>query len=219
MKRHFLTIILAAGFCIAASAQSEWANFARYEKANAQVTVRPKAVFMGDSITDAWFRQDPDFFTSNNFLGRGISGQVTSQMLVRFRRDVISHKPKYVVFLGGINDIAKNLGDISIEDTFNNIVSMAELAKANRIKPILCLVFPTTTIGWRKEIEDPLSKVNELNALISEYGRTHRIPVVEYLSDIDKSSGRLPEAYSKDSIHPNLDGYKIMEQEILKYLK
>lgn len=219
MKRVILAIILAAGLCGTARAQAEWANFARYEEANAQVTSRPRAVFMGDSITDGWYRQDPEFFTSNNFLGRGISGQVTSQMLVRFRRDVISHRPKYVVFLGGINDIAGNKGEISVEDTFNNIVSMVELAKANRIKPILCLVFPTTTISWRKEVEDPLSKVNELNSLISGYGKANRIPVVEYLSGVDKSSGRLPEEYSKDSIHPNLEGYKIMEREILRFLK
>lgn len=219
MKKLLLTITLFCGFCGIAAAQAQWAQFSRYEEANAQVSVRPKAVFMGDSITDAWFRQDPEFFTSNNFLGRGISGQVTSQMLVRLRRDVISHKPKYMVLLGGINDIAGNQGEISVEDSFGNIVSMVELAKANRIKPILCLLFPTTTIGWRPEVGNPLEKVEQLNSMIREYGKAHHIPVVEYLSGVDKSSGRLPETYSKDSIHPNLEGYKIMEQEILKYLK
>lgn len=219
MKKLLLTITLFCGFCGIAAAQAQWAQFSRYEEANAQVSVRPKAVFMGDSITDAWFRQDPEFFTSNNFLGRGISGQVTSQMLVRLRRDVISHKPKYMVLLGGINDIAGNQGEISVEDSFGNIVSMVELAKANRIKPILCLLFPATTIGWRPEVGNPLEKVEQLNSMIREYGKAHHIPVVEYLSGVDKSSGRLPETYSKDSIHPNLEGYKIMEQEILKYLK
>ena len=219
MKKLLLTITLFCGFCGIAAAQAQWAQFSRYEEANAQVSVRPKAVFMGDSITDAWFRQDPEFFTSNNFLGRGISGQVTSQMLVRLRRDVISHKPKYMVLLGGINDIAGNQGEISVEDSFGNIVSMVELAKANRIKPILCLLFPTTTIGWRPEVGNPLEKVEQLNSMIRGYGKAHHIPVVEYLSGVDKSSGRLPETYSKDSIHPNLEGYKIMEQEILKYLK
>ena len=219
MRKFMMTIVLAFLFGSTAFAQAKWANFARYEQANAEVTVRPKAVFMGDSITDGWYRQDADFFTSNNFLGRGISGQVTSQMLVRFRRDVIAHKPKYVVFLGGINDIAKNQGDIALEDTFANIVSMMELAKANKIKPILCLLFPTTTIGWRPEIEDPLGKVTRLNAMLTEYAKANRIPLVEYLADADKSNGRLPKELSGDSIHPNLDGYKIMETEILKYIK
>lgn len=218
MKKFFLISILFSAMCVTAPAQALWADFARYEKSNAEVTTRPKAVFMGDSITDGWFAQDPEFFTTNNFLGRGISGQVTGQMLVRFRRDVIAHKPEFVVFLGGLNDIARNDGEIALEDTFGNIVSMMEIAKANKIKPVLCLLFPTTNISWTPEVTDPLAQITRLNSMLSSYAKEHRIKVVEYFSDIDKSSGNLPRELSHDSIHPNLDGYRIMEREILKYI-
>lgn len=110
-------------------------------------------------------------------------------------------------------------GTIEISNVFGNIVSMVELAKANRIRPVLCLVFPTKTVRWRREMGDPTDKSNELNGLITEYAAKNRIPLVEYMKDVDKSSGSLPESLSKDSIHPNLDGYKIMEAEILKVLK
>lgn len=219
MKKILLTLALACSVCCIASAQAEWINFNRYAEANAAVTTAPKAVFMGDSITDHWYTMDPDFFNDNNFLGRGISGHVTSQMVLRFRRDVIAHHPKYVVILGGINDIAQNKGPIEVEDTFNNIVTMVELAKANKIKPIVCLCFPTVYIPWRKSVGEVNPKIDALNAMILSYAKTHKVTVVEYLKDIDKSSGSLPKELSKDSVHPNLDGYKIMEKEILKVIK
>ena len=165
MKRFFI-LAVAALFCsVTISAQNQdlpdndWAQYKRYSKANSEVTVRPKAVLMGDSITDGWFSQDPEFFKTNNFLGRGISGQVTSHMLARFRRDVIDHHPKYVVILAGINDIARNNGYISLENTFGNIVSMCELAKANKIKPVLCTLVPSGYIRWRPAIKDTKGNV------------------------------------------------------------
>ena len=231
--KKFASLVLAMLVAAAAFAQapqtgaarpekpipSEWPGFNRYEKANAALTKAPKAVFFGDSITNGWAKKDPEFFSSNNFAGRGISGQTTAQMLVRMRADVINLKPKYMVLLAGINDIAMNNGPIEIENVFGNIVSMVELAKVNKIKPILCLVFPTTKISWRPSLGDPTEKIVRLNGMISDYAKAHRIPCVEYFADIDKSSGCLPTELSHDSVHPNLDGYKIMEKEILKYLK
>jgi lysophospholipase L1-like esterase len=123
----------------------DFANFGRYQKQNQEVlsqNIAPNSVLMGDSITEGWFSTDPEFFTKNNFVGRGISGQVTSQMLLRFREDVIKLKPKRVIILAGTNDIAENQGPISLDKVFGNIVSMAELAKANNIKVILCSVLP-----------------------------------------------------------------------------
>ena len=219
MKKILLTLTLALGVCFIASAQAEWIGFNRYAEANSSVTAAPKAVFMGDSITDGWFSSDPAFFNDNNFLGRGISGQVTSQMVLRFRNDVIAHHPKYVVILGGINDIAQNKGPIDIEDTFNNVVTMVEMAKANKIKPVICLLFPTDLIPWRHELGPVNPKIDAFNEMVRNYGKTHNVKVVEYLKDVDKSSGNLPKSISNDSVHPNLDGYKIMEQEILKVLK
>ncbi len=229
--KKFATIVLAALIAAAAFAQApqsprpekpippEWPGFNRYKEANASITKAPKAVFFGDSITDGWAKKDPEFFTSNNFAGRGISGQTTAQMLVRLRADVINLKPKYMVLLAGINDIAMNNGPIELEHVMENIVSMVELVKLHKIKPVLCLIFPTTTVRWRPSVGDPTEKIIKLNGMISDYARKNKIPCVEYFADIDKSSGNLPKSLSHDSIHPNLDGYKIMEAEILKVLK
>ena len=137
MKKISTVITVAALFLSALCQAQDWAQFNRYAEENAQVTTDPKVVFMGDSITEGWAKEDPDFFTGNNFLGRGISGQTTSHMLVRFRRDVIDFSPEYVVILAGTNDVARNNGEISLVNGLGNLISMCELAKANRIKPIL----------------------------------------------------------------------------------
>jgi len=219
MKKLAITIVLLSIFCSGALAQSQWINFGRYEKENSEVKTTPKAVFFGDSITDIWVGMDSDFFKNNNFLGRGICGQVTSQMVLRYRKDVIAHHPKYVVILAGINDIAQNEGEIDIEDTFANVVTMIELAKVHKIKPVVCLLFPTSTIQWRPALGNPNPKIDAFNEMVINYGKANKVTVVEYFQNIDKSAGSLPKELSADSIHPNMDGYKIMEQEILKVLK
>jgi lysophospholipase L1-like esterase len=119
MKR-LITLAAVCLMAISANAQQkEWANFKRFKEANAEVTTAPKAVFMGDSITEGWARIDADFFKNNNFVGRGISGQVTSQMLVRFRQDVLELNPKYVVIMAGTNDIALNNGPIELKNVLD----------------------------------------------------------------------------------------------------
>ena len=225
MKRVFI-LALSALFCaVTLSAQNQdlpdndWAQFNRYSKANSEVTVKPLAVLMGDSITDGWLRQDPEFFKANNLAGRGISGQVTSHMLVRFRRDVIDLHPKYVVILAGINDIARNNGYISLENTFANIVSMCELAKANKIKPVLCTLVPSGYIRWRPAIKDTKEQVAALNAMIKEYAKAHRYKVVDYATVLADEKGETRSDLSGDSVHPNMDGYKLMEEALLKVIK
>lgn len=225
MKKVFI-LALSALFCaVTLSAQNQdlpdndWAQFNRYSKANSEVTVKPLAVLMGDSITDGWLRQDPEFFKANNLAGRGISGQVTSHMLVRFRRDVIDLHPKYVVILAGINDIARNNGYISLENTFANIVSMCELAKANKIKPVLCTLVPSGYIRWRPAIKDTKEQVAALNAMIKEYAKTHRYKVVDYATVLADEKGETRSDLSGDSVHPNMDGYKLMEEALLKVIK
>jgi lysophospholipase L1-like esterase len=225
MKKVFI-LALSALFCaVTLSAQNQdlpdndWAQFNRYSKANSEVTVKPLAVLMGDSITDGWLRQDPEFFKANNLAGRGISGQVTSHMLVRFRRDVIDLHPKYVVILAGINDIARNNGYISLENTFANIVSMCELAKANKIKPVLCTLVPSGYIRWRPAIKDTKEQVAALNAMIKEYAKAHRYKVVDYATVLADEKGETRSDLSGDSVHPNMDGYKLMEEALLKVIK
>lgn len=212
-----LAVILAMMLPLAGQAQ-DWAKFGRFEQKNKEVSIKPKAVFMGDSITEGWDNQDPDFFTSNNFLGRGISGQTTSHMLVRFRNDVIKLDPKYVVILAGTNDIAKNNGDITLENVMGNIISMCELAKANRIRPILCAVLPATGFYWRPGVM-PAEDIMKLNEMIKAYADSRKIPFVDYHTALKDSSNGLPKEYAEDGVHPNLQCYKIMEEMILKHIR
>nr|WP_321522261.1 SGNH/GDSL hydrolase family protein [uncultured Macellibacteroides sp.] len=193
----------------------DWAQFGRYAEANKTVKVPSKVVFMGNSITDGWWPNDSTFFINNQYVDRGISGQTTSEMLVRFRADVINLKPKAVVILAGTNDIAQNNGYISLENAFGNIVSMVELAKANNIKPILCSVMPAYEFGWRKGLE-PAGKIIKLNAMIKAYADKNKIIYVDYHSALADERGGLPEKYSNDGVHPTLEAYKIMETIVQK---
>ena len=196
----------------------DWAKFERYAQQNAQVTVKPKVVFMGDSITEGWAKEDPAFFTDHNFIGRGISGQTTSHMLVRFRRDVIDLDPKYVVILAGTNDIARNNGDISLENALGNIISMCELARANKIKPIICSVLPCNYFFWRPEEKGQEKEIIKLNVLLKEYARSAQVPYVDYHSAMKDENDGLPKKYADDGCHPNRNGYELMEKIILEYL-
>lgn len=205
-------------FASAQKTHKDWANFSRYSEANKNISAHPKAVFFGDSITDVWARNNEGFFEENNFVGRGISGQVTSQMLVRFRRDVIDLSPKYVVILAGTNDIALNNGPISLENILGNIISMCELAKAHKIKPILCSILPAERYKWRTELK-PAQDIIKLNQMIKEYAKSSRIPYVDYHSAMTNENGGLPADLAPDGVHPNQTGYKIMEDIILKELR
>lgn len=220
MKRLILTALLTVS-SIAATAQSQigdWAQFGRYEEANKEVTTAPRVVFMGDSITDFWVDADPDFFTANNFIGRGISGQTTSHMLVRFRRDVIDHHPKYVVILAGTNDIAKNLGEISLENALGNIISMCELARANKIKPLICSVLPCDHFFWRPEVKGQEEEIVRFNDMLKDYAKSAKIPYVDYHSAMKNEKNGLPKEYAEDGCHPTKEGYEVMKRIVLKAL-
>lgn len=212
---NIVTILFSAIF----SAQ-DFANYAKYEKQNQEVSsnkITPNTVFMGDSITEGWFSTDPSFFAKNNFVGRGISGQVTSQMLLRFREDVINLKPKRVIILAGTNDIAENQGPISLDKVFGNVVSMVELAKANNIKVVLCSVLPAYNFGWKKDMH-PAEKVIALNKMIENYAKKQNIPYIDYHSQMKDSQNGLDKIYTEDEIHPNAKGYEKMETILMKKL-
>lgn len=212
-----LSSLLLTG--IHATAQDDWANIERYAKANSEITTQPKAVFMGDSITQCWYDADPSFFNDNNFACRGISGQTTSHMLVRMRKDVVNLRPKYVVILAGTNDIAKNNGFIEVDDVFGNIVSMCEIAKANKIKPVICSVLPVKRYGWRPEVTDCAERIIRLNSMLKDYADENRITYVDYHSAMKDSENGLPGKWSYDGVHLNSDGYDVIEEIILKTLK
>lgn len=220
MKSKF---ILFAAALLASSAlsfgqQKDWANFSRYEQANQTITKNPTVVFMGNSITEGWQNAHPEFFKENNYVGRGISGQVTSQMLVRFRADVINLKPKAVVILAGTNDIAQNNGFIKVEHIFENMVSMAELAKANKIKVVICSALPAAVYSWHKEI-DPIQPISELNSMLKEYAKKNKIAYADYFSVMVDERQGLEKKYQNDEVHPNKAGYVVMEEVIQKVLK
>jgi acetyl esterase/lipase/lysophospholipase L1-like esterase len=193
---------------------SDWQNLTRYKDANtalaATKSTKPRVVFMGNSITDGWIRADSAFFAGKNYIDRGISGQTTPQMLIRFRPDVIDLKPAVVVILAGINDIAGNTGPATLEETFGNIVSMSQLAKANNIKVVISSVLPAYDFPWRPGLQ-PAGKVIQLNAMLKAYALKNNMVYLDYFNAMKDERNGLPARLSQDGVHPNLTGYKIME--------
>lgn len=195
----------------------DFANINKYKSKNKEVmesSNTPDAVFIGNSITEMWFETDPQFFTSNNYVGRGIGGQTTSQFLLRFRGDVLDLNPQVLVINGGINDIAQNAGTYNPEFTFGNIKSMAEIAQANGITVILTSVLPAANIPWNDAIVDVPTKIIELNKNIKEYADNNGITYVDYYSQMVDPSLAMITGYTTDNVHVNGTGYKVMEKLI-----
>jgi len=222
MKPRFLLILLIV---LPATLQAQnrvnvidYAKGDRYEEANAALPSvqngESRVVFMGDSITAGWAKKRPTFFSDNHFIGRGISGQVTHQMLLRFRADVIDLNPRVVVILAGTNDIAQNSGPATLEAVAGNIKSMAELAKQNGIIPVLCSVLPAKDFAWRAN-KNPLTNIPKLNALIKAYAMANDIAYVDYYAAMDDGNGglKVPEhTTAEDMVHPNEAGFAVMER-------
>ena len=202
---------------------TDWAHLKKYEQSNSElkkINEPDRIVFMGNSITEGWSNFDKDFFINNPFVNRGIGGQTTPQMLIRFKPDVVNLNPKAVVILAGINDIAENTGPVTIENIAENIISMAEIAKANEIKVFICSTLPAIDFPWSPGME-PGPKVIKLNSILKNYCNSNNIPYVDYFSAMsdDKGGLKVPEYTTADDlVHPNLAGYKVMEKIILKAL-
>ena len=201
----------------------DWANLKKYQKSNEELIKTPdpnRVVFMGNSITEEWGRLDKDFFLNNPFVNRGIGGQTTPQMLIRFKPDVINLNPKSVVIMAGINDIAGNTGPITIGNIAENIISMAEIAVASNISVYICSTMPAIDFPWSPGLE-PGPKVVRLNSVLKSYCAKKGIPYVDYYSVMADSNGglKVPEFTSADDlVHPNLAGYKVMGEIILSSL-
>lgn len=192
----------------------DWANLERFQKENALLmdpdpTV-DRIVFMGNSITEGWKNSRPEFFEGKSYINRGISGQTTPQMLLRFRQDVIDLKPSAVVILAGINDIAGNTGPSTIDMIMDNLMSMSELAMSNHIKVILCSVLPAKDFPWRPGLE-PADKVIKLNALLQSFAIEHNLVFVDYFSAMVNNEKGLSEDLANDGVHPTVLGYSVME--------
>ena len=207
-----LAALLASG-PLTSQQPSDWANLQRYRQANSELTPPSadsrRVVFMGNSITEAWARFFPEMFAGKPYIGRGISGQTTPQMLVRFRQDVIALKPAVVVILAGTNDIAGNTGPSTLEMIEDNLMSMTELAKANGIRVVLASVLPVIDYPWRKGLE-PAPKIVTLNAWIKNYAARVGAGYVDFHSAMADAQQGMKGEYSRDGVHPTEAGYRVM---------
>ena len=217
MRKLFAFIALTSMALLSAQ---DWPQLQKYQSDNAKILDEKtpvKVVFMGNSITQGWADMRPEFFKEHGFVGRGIGGQTTPQMLLRFRQDVLELKPEAVVILAGINDIAQNTGPITLKETLGNIQSMAELALAHGINPIICSVLPANSFPWRPEII-PTQQVIDLNSQLQRWAlEKHLVYVDFYTPMVDEKHG-LKSDLGYDTVHPNVAGYQVMEPILLKAL-
>ncbi len=212
MNKFGLLLIIILGNFSMMNAQ-DWANLQYYSAQNEQLIAAKnnenRVVFMGNSITEGWSQHAPKFFANKDYVNRGISGQTTPQMLLRFKQDVIALKPKLVVLLAGTNDIAENTGPSSIQMIVNNITSMIEIARAHNIKVILCSVLPAYDYPWRPGLK-PNEKIPKLNAALTRYSKEQDLPYVDYFSAMTDGKNGLLKKYTYDGVHPNKLGYERM---------
>ena len=197
----------------------DWFGFNRFKADNEQIKASgnyPKVVFMGNSITENWAYYHSNFFSDNNFCGRGISGQTSSQMLVRFTADVVELHPKAVVIMAGTNDVAHNDFYVEPEKVVENIIAMCNIAKANGIIPIISSIPPCSEFPWRKEIKTPGLTILNINKSLKEYANNNDIVYVDYHAALADENLGLPKTLSDDGCHPNPDTYLTMEKMVLK---
>ena len=192
---------------------NDWPNLAKYKKDNLKIGLpksgEDRVVFMGNSITEGWAQDNPEFFEGKSYINRGISGQTTPQMLVRFRADVVNLKPKVVVILAGTNDIAENTGPTTLEMIEDNIASMVEIAKANNIKVVLCSVLPAYDYPWKPGL-NPAEKIVNLNKWIKDHATKNGISYVDFYTPMADERNGLKKEFSEDGVHPNKKGYVVM---------
>ena len=224
MKRILFYCLMIWNLLFGKHAQAQdWANRAYYAKTNAELLSqgpdRQRVVLMGNSITEFWMETHPQFFADNHLVGRGISGQVSSQMLARFRQDVLNLEPRVVVINSGTNDIAENNGPYDEEITIDNILSMAELGLHNGITVVLSSVLPTDHFIWNPSVKDVAAKVVSLNRRIMDMAQKLSLPYIDYYTVmVVPGSGAMNPAYSDDGVHPNPTGYDVMEAKLLETL-
>lgn len=192
----------------------DWADLQHFKKENTALPSptenENRVVFMGNSITIGWLQKRPEFFKNKAYVNRGISGQTTPQMLIRFRQDVVALQPKVVVILAGTNDIAGNTGPSTLNMIMDNIKGMAEIAKANGIKVILSSTLPAYKYPWKPKIK-PTNIIINLNKMIKDYADDNNCIYLDYFSAMVDERNGLPKKYTNDEVHPTAEGYAVME--------
>ena len=200
----------------------DWPNLSRYQDENRSVRLpekgKQRVVFMGDSITEEWSNLYPDYFDTKGYINRGIGGQTTPQMLIRFKPDVIDLEPDIVVILAGTNDIAGNTGPSNVKMITDNIFSMAELARAHQIKVVLSSILPVFEYEWAKEIKDVPATIDSVNDELKKYANDHGLVYLDYFSSMVDERKGLNKDYTYDGVHPNQDGYILMSSLAQKVL-
>ena len=200
----------------------DWPNLSRYQDENRSVGLpekgKQRVVFMGDSITEEWSNLYADYFDTEGYINRGIGGQTTPQMLIRFKPDVIDLEPDIVVILAGTNDIAGNTGPSNVKMITDNIFSMAELARAHQIKVVLSSILPVFEYEWAKEIKDVPATIDSVNDELKKYVNDHGLVYLDYFSPMVDQRKGLNKDYTYDGVHPNQDGYILMSSLAEKVL-
>lgn len=190
----------------------DFADLAHFRAADARLGPPPagveRVVFLGDSITEGWQLQKS--FPGKPYVNRGISGQTTSQILLRFRQDVIDLHPKVVVILAGTNDLAGNTGRVTLSQVEGNLESMAQLGRANGIAVVLCSLLPTVHYWWHPQVPNPAARIAALNRWLEAYARKQHYVYVNYYDAMKTTSGALKHALSPDGVHPSPAGYAVM---------
>ena len=200
----------------------DWPNLFQYQDENRLVGLpekgKQRVVFMGDSITEEWSNLYPGYFDTKGYINRGIGGQTTPQMLIRFKPDVIDLEPDIVVILAGTNDIAGNTGPSNVKMITDNIFSMTELARAHQIKVVLSSILPVFEYEWAKEIKDVPATIDSVNDELKKYVNDHGLVYLDYFSPMVDQRKGLNKDYTYDGVHPNQDGYILMSSLAQKVL-
>ena len=212
-----LTLLLMGTTCFG---QNDFANLARYAAHNElRAKMTNEVVFLGNSITDSWYARDTAFFESNNFVGRGISGQTSEQLLLRFRPDVVNLKPKTVVIHIGTNDVAENTRPYDEDYTVGNIASMIDIADQNEIRVILASVLPATGFSWRKELGDRSAEIVALNKRLKQLAAEKNVDYLDYHSALKNDQNGMDKELAPDGVHPTMKGYGIMKEMVLEAIR
>ena len=199
---------------VSSNEELDWPDLNKYRSENEKIINSKnngnRTVFIGDSITEGWSLIDSEFFIKNNFINRGISGQTSPQMLIRFKQDAIHLKPNLIVINAGTNDIAENKGPASPEMIFDNITSMAEIGLKHFMKVALSTILPVDKYDWNENIKDVPEKISKVNSLLKEYSAENNLIFINYYSSMVNENKGMKSSYANDGVHPTKEGYGMM---------
>ena len=196
----------------------DWPNLGRYRAENEELKTsgndKIKTVFMGDSITEGWSLNDPEFFSRNNFVNRGVGGQTSPQMLIRFKQDAIHLNPELIIINAGTNDIAANTGPASPEMIIDNICSMAEIGLKNDIRIALSTILPVYKYPWNEKVTNVPDRISKVNTALQKYSEKHSLIFIDFFKSMVNEQRGLKAAYGVDGVHPTKQGYKVMSNVV-----